>query len=205
MNKGQIIRYFRILGRLYRKPCLIVLTGAAAGTLYGGVRASLDIDFAVRLKKRASLSKDRIWTSFTEAAREASFLTGIAVQYAEDIDRWSSITFLDYWDHTRKFRRFGSIEVRLLEPAYWAIGKLTRYLDPDIRDLIQVLKRSKTSWRKLSATLGKALRKSPKSTACFLFRRQVEDFFKTCGRQIWGSSFPSGEAIQVFHSRAGIK
>lgn len=205
MNKQEIIRYFRILSRIYDRPCRIILTGAALGAVYGGVRATLDIDFALIMKSRSRGKKAKDWQAFAEAAKKTSARTGIAAQYAEDIDRWSSITYLDYERHTRPFRKFGSIEVRVLKLPYWAIGKLTRYLDPDIRDLVQVLKKGKTPWQNLVRILGLALRKSPKSTACFQFRRQVEDFLTRYGRLIWGKSYRAESALNRFYRYAGIK
>ncbi len=205
MNARQINHYFKTLTLFFNEPCEIVLTGAAAGAIYGRVRASLDIDFALKIKTRSASQKEKSWHEFELAVKKVSEATGIVAQYAEDIDRWSSITFLDYWEHTKRFKRFGKIEVKLLNPCYWAIGKLTRYLDPDMRDLIEVLKKTKTSWKELTRVLGLALRKSPKSTACFLFRRQVEDFLGAFGKQIWGSSFESQKAISLFQKTAGIK
>ena len=185
----------------FKRPCEILLTGA----LCGRVRATLDLDFALTIKARSSQEKDMRWQEFGEAAKKTTALTGIQVQYAEDIDGRPSIAFPDYEKQTRFFKRFGKVEVRLLDPAYWAIGKLARYLDPDIRDLIQVLKKTKTSWKKLARLLGLALRKSPKSTACFLFRRQVEDFLTIYGRQVWGKTYSKEQAIRIFHQSARIQ
>ena len=75
---------------------------------------------------------------------------------------------------------------------------------PDIRDLIDVLKRTRTQHETLSSILGTALRKSPQSTARSSFRRQIEDFFRSYGRQIWGKTFSAESAIKNFHSQAGI-
>ena len=204
MNRYQINLYFKILAKRFPHACEIVLTGAAAGAIYGNVRATLDIDFAVRFKARSARQIKLRWREFEKATHDVTRLTGIVVQYAEDIDRWSTITFLDYWKHTRKFNQFGSIKVKLLDPLYWAIGKLTRYLDPDIRDMIQVFKKNGTAWRALAKVMGTALRKSPKSTACFLFRKQVEDFFAAYGKKIWGRHFMPEHAFAVFHRHAGI-
>ena len=205
MNRQGVLRFFRELAKHFRHPCRVILTGAGAGVLYGRVRATLDLDFALKFKTKIPKKKEKLWKEFEEAAEKTRAVTGIAVQYAEDIDRWSSITFLDYEKHTRPFQKFGALEVRLMEPGYWAIGKLARYLDPDIRDLIVVLQRTHTSWRGLTRLLGRALWKSPKSTASFLFRRQVEDFLTTYGKQIWGSSYSSKDALRAFHHAAAIK
>ena len=97
--------------------------------------------------------------------------TGIAAQYAEDIDRGSSIT----------------------------------YLDPDIRDVDEVMKGTRTPPAELAKVLGLALKKSPRSTACDLFRRQVEDFFSSSGRRIWGKRYSPDKAIRAFHESTGIE
>lgn len=205
MNRREIVRYFKTFSRLYGKPCRIILTGAAAGSLYGRVRATMDLDFAVVLEGRGGQRKEARWREFEQAARRATQLTGIAVQYAEDIDRWSAITYLDYLKHTRPFRKFGGLVVRILDPAYWAIGKFTRFLAPDVRDLVEVLSRTNTSVSKLARVLGRALRRSPKSTAGELFKKQVEDFFPRWGGEIWGKNFPADRAIRLFRRHASIR
>jgi hypothetical protein len=196
MNKSQVERYFTILGKLYPKKCRIILTGAAAGALYGRVRATMDVDFA---------AQTRDWPRFSKAVDEASRRTGIAAQYAEDIDRWSSVTLMDYKNHTYTYRRFGTVELLLMEPPYWAIGKLSRYLDPDIQDMVKVMKSTKTRWQDVASVAGRALHQSPKSAALFLFRRQTENFFQRFGSNIWGKAFDAKKAIQLFHTNAHIR
>lgn len=196
MNKAQIDRYFTTLGKLYPKPCKIILTGAAAGALYGRVRATMDVDFGATA---------RDWDGFTKAVQLVQTRTGISSQYTEDIDRWSSITFLDYRKHTYLYQRFGRVEVRLMEPEYWAIGKLSRYLDPDIQDLVRVFKKTKTDWRDVAKVAGKALRASPRSTASTLFQKQVEDFLQKRGKSIWGRAYSKEEARSHFRKHARIR
>ncbi|MCG3177187.1 MAG: hypothetical protein MOGMAGMI_02155 [Candidatus Omnitrophica bacterium] len=195
MNRTQVERYFKVLAGLYPKRCRIILTGAAAGSLYGRVRATLDIDFAVRTAD---------WPAFEKAVRRTTELTGILAQYGEDIDRWSMISYLDYDKHTRLYKKIGSLKIRLMEPSYWAIGKLARYLDTDIRDLISVLKRTATPWTTCLAVAGRALKHSPKSTACALYRRQVEDFIRASGKKVWGRDFQPDPAVRLFRRSAGI-
>ncbi|MBI2174944.1 MAG: hypothetical protein HYU33_07090 [Candidatus Omnitrophica bacterium] len=196
MNKRQIERYFVELARIYPKKCMVVLTGAAAGVLYGRVRATMDIDFSARTRN---------WDAFAEAVSKISARTAIEAQYAQDIDRWSPITLMNYQKHSFLHKRFGSIEVRLMEPAFWAIGKLSRYLDSDTRDLVNVFKKMKTPWREVASVAGRALRLSPKSTACFLFRLQTDDFFKRFGKKIWGKRFNEKDAVTLFHKTAGVE
>lgn len=200
MTRRQIKRFFKAFARRVDQPATVLLTGAAAGSLMGSSRPSLDVDFEVVLSPRSQ----RRWEAIEQAVAEASQETGIAAQFGEEIGRWSLISLLDYARHTRPYQRFGTVEVRLLEPAYWAIGKLARYLDPDVRDLVQVLRRQRLAPEPLARLWGRALRESPRSTACWAFRRQVEHFLATHGRAIWGPSFDAAAAIAAFHRAAGI-
>jgi len=201
MTSRQIRRFFRAFSRRIEFPVTVLLTGAAAGALLGSSRPSLDVDFAVVLRHRRGR---RAWDAVEAAASGAARDTGIAANFAADISRWSLISFLDYARHTRAYARFGRVEVRLLEPAYWAIGKLARYLDPDVRDLTGVLRAQRVAAEPLARLWGRALRASPGSSACGAFRRQVEHFFATHGRAIWGASFDPPRAVAIFHRAARI-
>jgi hypothetical protein len=204
MNKEEIFHFFTTLAELYEKPCRIYLTGAGAGVLYGRVRATMDLDFALKVPAKDPQKHEKAWKELEEAIKETSLRTGIDAQYAEDIDRWSSITLLDYVKHSHLFKRFGDLELMLLEPPYWSIGKFGRYIDPDIRDMILVFQKTETPWENLADVLGQALKASPKSNACLLFRRQVEDFFKSYGKEVWGSDFSFQKAVRQFHRSAGV-
>lgn len=194
MNKRQIDRFFRVLARELDAPAQIVLTGAAAGSLWGQVRPSLDVDFAITPVRWGQ----RQWARFEEAIQRASRLTGIQANYAEDIDRWGPITLLDWRHHTMPYRTFGTLRVRLLDPAYWSIGKLSRYLDPDVEDMVTVLKRQRMDPRRLIRLWARALRASPRSVACTQFRRQAEHFLRAYGRRIWGRQFDPERAVRHF-------
>ncbi len=204
MNKDTIVDFFEQLSRYYPKSCQILVTGAVAAALYGRVRPTRDIDFEFRLKSASTGSAEADAEEFIRAANAVGRETGIDIQCAEDIDRWSSITLHGYREHSYFYQKFGQLEVRLMEPSYWAIGKLSRYVDPDIRDLIHVLQKTETPWQELARVAGTALRKSPKSTACFLFRKQTENFLNSYGSQIWGKDFDAKQAVQDFLKAAGI-
>lgn len=200
MNRGQIDRFFKVLAAQFDGELKILLTGAAAAAIWGQVRPSVDVDFGVQGKARDKTMWERLETAVERTIR----LTGTQANYAEDIDRWGLITLLDYRRHTRPYRRFGRLEVRLLDPAYWSIGKMTRYLDPDVRDMIRVFKRQKIPADRLARLWGRALRRSPRSTALIQFRRQVEDFMRTHGPALWGKKFDAGKTLSRFYTAAGI-
>lgn len=93
----------------------------------------------------------------------------------------------------------------LLDPTDWAVPKLTRYLDSDIFDLISVLKKQKIPPQDLAKRCGNALKKSPRSSALFLFRKQVEHFFMEHGKEIWGKGFHPEASLKLFHKTAGME
>lgn len=200
MTPRQIDRFFRVLAHELEAPALVIVTGAAAGSLFGHVRPSRDVDFAIRLARGGQSH----WDTLARAVDRTVQLTRIHAQYAEDIDRWGPISLLDYRRHTLPYRRFGNLQVRLLDPAYWSIGKISRYLDPDVHDLVDVLRRRRIPAGRLVRLWGRALRESPRSTACTRFRAQAEHFLRTFGRTIWGARFDPESAIGGFHRAAGV-
>ncbi len=200
MNQQQIEHFFKIVDAEFRQDVRIILTGAAAGTIWGSTRPSLDIDFGIELKD----CSEQNWQRLESAIRKAVKETGIQANYAEDIDRWGMITLLDYSSNTKLYKKCGKLALFVLDPAYWSIGKMTRFLDPDIQDMIQVFHKKKIPPARLAKIWGEALRKSLRSTFIERFRRQVESFFVSFGKKIWGKSFDSAKAIKQFHKFAGI-
>lgn len=194
MTPKQIDRFLKTLAAEVGAPARAYLTGAAAAALWGRVRPSLDVDLGLELKRGAKTD----WESIERAVERTTRLTGIPVNIAEEIDRWGMITLLDYRRSSRRYRQFGLLEVRLLHPVNWSIGKLTRSLDADIRDVTEVFKRQNVSVTKVASTWGRALRASPASTTQFRFRRNVEHFFRHQGALAWGGSFDPEAAIASF-------
>ena len=196
MSPRQIEQFFGALALELAQPATVILTGAAAGSLWGHVRPSLNIDFAIRPTRHGTAN----WTRVEEAVARTTQRTGISVNYAEDIDRWGAISLMDYAKQTRPYRRFGALRVRLLDPAYWSIGKISRYLDPDVQDLVGVFTRQPMTTKRLLTIWAKALRASPPSTACTLFRQQAEHFLRTYGARIWGTRFNADDTVRQFHA-----
>lgn len=200
MNAAQVERFFRLFAQKLDEPATVILTGAAAGVLWGHVRPSRDVDFAVCPRRKGP----DVWRRIELAVKRAIEATGIAANYAQNIDQWGAISLTDYREQSRPYRRFGKVQLRLMDPAYWSIGKISRFITPDIRDLVAVFKTEKVPPEKLLKVWGKALRASPPSDACFQFRRNVESFLQVYGRAIWGKPFDPEGAIRRFHREAGI-
>jgi hypothetical protein len=201
MNERRIQQFFQILAREIDKSLVVILTGAAAGTLWGSKRQSQDIDFAIRAAK----NNPTLWKEIDNAVQRTVRLTGIAANYAEDIDRWGMISLLDYGKQTSFYRRFGPVTVRLMDPRYWAIGKLTRLYQSDIEDIVAVFKRQRPAFAATAAVWAKALKASPKSTALFGFKNNVEHFIEKHGKAVWGSRFDSEAGKTFFRKKSGIQ
>jgi hypothetical protein len=200
MNRRQIDRFFSIMDTEFGRSARIILTGAAAGTIMGSTRPSLDIDFGLELRTYS----EEVWAAVEAAISKARDRTGIQANYAEDIDRWGMITLSDYRKRTKLYKKYGKLSVYIMDPAYWTIGKMTRFLDPDISDMIQVIRRQKVRPEKLAKVWGKALRESPRSPFIGRFMRQVEGFYTAYGRRIWGKDFDASGAVDGFRREAGL-
>lgn len=200
MTPRTIDRFFRTLALEFKESAAILVTGAAAGSLWGHIRPSQDIDFEIRLAGNNSAG----WERFRSAINRTVQQTGIQANYAENIDRWGSITLLNYRRHTAPHRRFNTLSIRLLEPAYWSIGKLARYFALDSDDVVRVFRRTRVSAALAIRVWGKALSASQQSTAIPQFQSQTEHFLRTHGRTIWGRTFDAEAAIRRFHRAAGL-
>jgi hypothetical protein len=199
---GDIHRFFEDLGHRVRRPVRVLLVGGAAAVLQGVERATFDIDFEIDLGRsvpRSSVSEDAS-DAIQRAIAETARSTGITPQYDEDVSQWSSITMPA--KTSRLYRRFGKVEVRILDPGLWAIGKLTRYVSTDIQDLRIVLKKAKTQPRPIVRLWGTALGISPVSSTQAMFRRQVESFLDQYAGEIWGPNTNSEELKQLFVATA---
>lgn len=199
MRLKDIGAFFRELDRRIDAPVIVLVTGGAAAIIQGVKRATHDIDFELNLKKpgRGTISK---WEKVQKAVEDTGRATGITPQYAEDIDRWSAIALPA--KTSRSYLKLGKVDVRVLDPAPWAVGKLARCLASDVDDLRTVFKKVPSDPRKLARFWGKALGLSPASNSLGIFRRQVEWFFDTYARDIWDSSADSLELKKIFNRTA---
>jgi hypothetical protein len=176
VNLREADAYFTALAEEVSTPLVLVLTGGIAAGILADERTTDDIDFAILKYARKTLPQIEALVQRLAQQR------GILVQYSSDIDRWSSVSFLDWQKHSRPYKRVGFLEVRVLDPYYWSIGKITRATERDQADLSAVIKKQKLDWKKLARLWAKALRKSPTSTSLFNARKQMEGFLIRAGQ-----------------------
>jgi hypothetical protein len=198
MKIKDVDEFFKEVNRLISFPIRVILTGGAAGVLWGVKRVTFDIDFEVHIHlNREPASR---WAELEKVFSEVSRLTHITPQFSEDIDRWSSIVLPS--KKSLCYKKIGKVDLRLLDPSVWAIGKLARFLKSDVSDLVHVLREAKTDSRACAILWGRALGQSPASSAQDLFRRQVERFLDQYGKKIWGPRMNPEIHKQIFLNSA---
>jgi hypothetical protein len=192
MILSQAEAYFTELGKRLPAHTVIVLTGGIAASILADARTTDDIDFAV-IKP---LSKH--WDAVSDVLHNMAKKHGIDIYFSEDMDRWSSVTLLDWKKHTKLHRKSGALDVRILDPLYFSIGKIARGTERDLADLEMVFKAQNVDWKPLVKLWAKALKKSPRSAVLPSAKRQMENFLKNSGPEIWGKLFKAEEAVALF-------
>jgi hypothetical protein len=201
MKRRQIDLFFRELSAGLESRADVILAGAAAGSLMGHVRPSMDIDFEIRA--RGSSKKN--FKQIQNAVQKASQIAGVAVNYSENIGGWSRIHYLNYRKTAVFYKRIGKIRVLLMAPEYWTIGKMARFLELDIQDILKVVRAKKLKAQRLVRLWARALRASDLSLELGFFRDHVMYFLKKYGRRAWGRRFKPEPVIALFKKQAGEK
>lgn len=181
VTRKDIDRFFHEVSIKIKRPLKVYLLGGVAAWFQGGVRPTEDIDFGV----------DRLSSDINEILAETSRALQIPIQFSDDPQRWGMINIPSWTRGAKLYRRYGRLLVYVMAPGRWAIGKLNRYLESDVEDIVAVFKKQKPP---LSPTLHlwrRALRESPHSSDQQLFKNQVDHFLKNYGQKIWGKQCPA--------------
>ena len=195
MTRREIERFFTALSRTWKEPLEVILIGGAAAVLAGSVRPTYDVDFEARPGGPSGPEDGDLLAS---AVNRATTATGVEAQFSQDIDRWGEVVMPPYRETAQRWRSFGRITVRLLEPSVYAVSKLRRGAEKDFEDIILVGRATGLSWKGLARSAGWSVRKSPMSTLLNPFIRRVDYFFRVHGRELWGERFKADEAMALF-------
>lgn len=199
MTRRDIERFFTALAKAWPYPAECIVIGGAAAVLDGSTRPTMDIDFEVTFGGVTAVEDPDL---FAGAIKETASATGIAGQFTEDIAAWSVIALPPYKSSTRRWKSFGPITVRLLDPAIYAVTKLRRGRTDDFTDLLLVAGRHRTTWREIARACAASVRASPRSTQLKGFTKRVEYLFEQYGRTLWGPGFDPKLAVHQFRSRS---
>lgn len=181
MDQKIIDNFFTKLSLKIKDETKIILLGGSASLLLGGVRPTKDIDFEIK-----SGSKPEFVAQSIEKTEKE---TGVKTEFSENVDHWSMISFLDYQNHTVPYKKFGAISVEILKPEYWSIGKMARFYESDVQDMVHVFTHQKTKHDDLLKVWENALKASPLSDQLLPFKQHCKQFLDLYGKQIWGSQF----------------
>lgn len=181
MHTKEIDSYFLTLSQTLNKPTRIILIGGAASLIMGGVRSTRDVDYEIQTKESAEVIQRGILKSEKKS--------GLASEYSTDIERWSMLNMPGYRKKITLYKKFNHVSVYVLKPEYWSIGKIGRYLDSDIQDMIAVFTKQKTKPESLIKVWKEVLKKSPLSDELFHFKKHIEHFFNTFGPKLWNKKF----------------
>ncbi len=192
MRKRQIDLFFRELDKGLGLKAEIILLGASAGSLMGHIRPSFDIDFEIRLSGRKS-NKAAVGQVILDTARKA----GVAVNYSENVDHWSMVSYLDYRKTAKPYKQFGKLNVKLIAPAYWTIGKMARYYALDIKDIAAIIRKKKLEPESLVKLWKLAMDQSDLSLELGQFKKHAAHFLKFYGKRLWGKKFDAVSYVKI--------
>lgn len=190
MQKRQIDFFFRELDKTLGIKAEVILLGASAGSLMGHIRPSLDIDFEIRPAVKVKDKK-----GFQEKVLRVARKAGVAVNFSEDVGHRSMVNYLDYRKTALPYKTFGKLNVRLIAPEYWTIGKMARYYALDAQDVAAIIRKQKLQPLPLVRLWKRALESSDLSLELGQFKKHAEHFLKAYGRKLWGKAFQTEKMI----------
>ena len=143
----------------------IIAVGRSALELYGiEAQYTQDIDFEL-------IAEDEVWKDLE------AIIEGLEVRadYGESFDRWSVVPMPEgYRERAKCVMKFGKVEVCVLDPVDYVIGKLRRGTVEDEEDARLVIKRFGIKKEEIARRLE--LIKPVKDIEYFLFRKRMESF-----------------------------
>lgn len=200
MTPRDIERFFSALSRAWPHRTDIILIGGGVAVLEGSTRPTFDLDFEFRLAGPPAPEDADV---FAGAVRQAEAASGVEGQFTTDIGSWSPIALPPWRNSARRWKCFGAITVKRLDPAVYVVTKLRRGSSGDFADLILVARRHHVPWKNVARLCGTATRLSPSSTSLLAFTRRVMFLFREHGRDVWGPGFDPARAAELFRRNSG--
>lgn len=169
-------KFFKDLSGFITEEITVYLLGGCALLALGASRSTQDIDFEIKC-----LNSDTIDKIFNFCMERKT-----AVNFSEDVGKWGMINISSNRNSAKFFAKYGTVLVNILSPFDMIIGKIERFTDTDIEDVLFLLKKNHINSDELLTAWANALKNSLKSEKSFLFQRQVEVFVTTYSKEIWG-------------------
>jgi len=189
MIKSDIDAYFHALSLEWSYPTRIILNGDAYAHILTKAKVGDDLSFEI---KTVHIQK------LVNALFQIGHRLNLQVDFTENIQNGSPITYLDYRSHLRPYKSFKNIKVFLLHPSYWSLGKIVRYHDQDIMEMISVFEKWRPGESALAALWKQAMDASPKSTTLYQIPKSAFHFFRKYGVTVWGKGFSLNRIMEYF-------
>ncbi|MBI1821653.1 MAG: hypothetical protein HY036_06305 [Nitrospirae bacterium] len=166
LSPDKILSLFEEFARIHQRPLQILLVGGLSLYFYGMPdRATMDVDAEVKtgLEDLFHFLKEH----------------HVPADLSENFSGWSVIAMPPgYPERSSIAVQTGLLEIRILAPVDFIIAKLRRFTEIDIQDALFVARKYQISPEAVKQTAESAISHSPKDTALFLFRKNVEEFFR---------------------------
>ncbi|MBF0491937.1 MAG: hypothetical protein HQM15_04075 [Deltaproteobacteria bacterium] len=193
MNKKKLEQFFKNISKRLKYPAEFYLTGGVAAWFLGNSRPTEDLDFALKCKTN--------WEEISKELQLVSKNDQIPIEFSEDISRWGMVGYSDFTKGAKLIRQYPKLKIYLLDPVIWSVGKMNRFTENDVRDILKVFRKQKVSFHKVIKIWSEALKNSPKSSEQILFIKKVEAFFKKEGHKIWAKNFDEKKAFMDFRKK----
>ncbi|MBI5206391.1 MAG: hypothetical protein HY934_01220 [Candidatus Firestonebacteria bacterium] len=164
MNK--IIELLKDFTRINNSSLEIIIIGGLALEYYGMKdRTTFDLDAEVKgeVEKLFIFLKSK----------------GIPADISENISGWSIISLApEYRERTQVVYKDERLSVKVLNQIDFIIAKLRRSTEEDINDALFIAKKFNIKSEDIQKNADEAIKNSPKDTALFVFKKNIEFFIK---------------------------
>lgn len=166
MSRLKLKDIIRLLREFSRNghPLEIILVGGLSMEYYGlKERATLDIDAEVKGDIEELLS-------FLKKNK-------IPADIGEDISKWSLISLpAAYRQRATTIHSDDNLKIKVLSPLDFIVAKLRRFTEEDLEDALFVARKFRVKIKDIRTAAEEAIKSSPKDTAIFIFKKNLEVF-----------------------------
>ncbi len=164
----RVIELLKEFTRADKNRLQVILLGGLALQYYGMEnRATVDIDAEVR--------------GDIEGVFNFLRSNNIPADMGENVSGWSVVGMPPgYRERVVGIYSDEFLQVNVLHPLDFVIAKLRRFTEEDIEDALFVVRKYNIRGDEIETSAEAAIRNSPKDTALFVFRRNIDIFVSKC-------------------------
>jgi len=166
LDIDKTLNILREFARKRRKKVELILVGGLALGYYG-------------LKGRHTLDIDAEVAKVAEPLINFLKLKRLPADIGENFGRWSTIDMpTGYRRRAKVVLKDKYLVIKVLHPVDFIIAKLRRASEEDFQDASFVARKNNISTSQIRKSAESAVKRSPKDTSLFIFKKTVEIFLK---------------------------